>query len=1158
MTVCFLALTVLLALGGTAHAALQTPPTPNILFIITDDQRLDGTMVMMPKTTKWFKDGDASAGIIGGSEFPNAVDTTPLCCPARSSIFTGKYAHNHGVERNSEGGNLDQNTTLQHYLMQAGYRTGIIGKFLNTWDQRINPPNWTNWAIYSSQAYSGFEVNEQGSLKWNWKYSTNYVAEKAEDFLQTANDVNDSQPWFLYVAPTAPHGEFNPEPKYANASAPPLQQTSSYFEADRSDKPYWVQTTLNDSDDVKADWPNHLRLLKSADDLVDGIMTKLQALNEGQDTLAFFMSDNGLNFGEHGLTSKKTPYREAIRVPFYLRWPGWTGHTGTRVDNRLVANIDMAPTALTAAGITPPGPMDGRSLLDVNTGRSRQLTEAWGTGPVAGSPPCPGQEPTWAAIHTLTYHYIEHYETTPTSGSGCEAGEYTTNYSHIVDREYYDITPGGDPMELTNLLGDDDPSNDPPTGELSALLAADRTCSGATCAPTASDPDTLVTSHPQNVSGSSSATFAFTSSEPNGTFQCRIDDFTGSQTFMPCYSNDTWSGLTQGPHKLEVRAVAPGGAVDSTPDSFTWSVDTSKPETEIGDGPPKTSTSRAATFEFASPNAGAFECRLDSTLESDFQSCATPQSYSNLADGSHTFEVRAVRSATEIDPTPASRTWTIDATKPDTVITPDSSFSTHRTLATFNLTSRVSSSSSQLESPGRLECKLDTAAYSPCSSTKTYTHLSKGAHTLMVRSTDLAGNTDPTPAVFNWTIDAIQTFSSSTDSSWPQVTVGNEIRVVLPDATGGFYIAGDFSEIGFPNGQRWQRTDLAHIKADKTVDEAFKPSTDTGSVRTMVGRNGVLYIGGTFTGIKGSNDSTFTTRNRIAAVTASGNLTSWNPNASNAVYSLGIGRPLYSGAPVTTIHAAGAFQAIGGVTRRKVAEINFSDGTVTSWNPDASSSATLQALAVTERTVYVGGINMTQVGGKPRNNLAEIDRFTGQATDWNPNPNGSVNSLFLRRPSGDLPAVYVGGLFTTIGQPSVPRSNAAEISIVDNGTALPWDPSPSNFASSFLSSGCTIHCSVLMGGAFKQLKSTSGSPVARSAFAETDRDAGNPQDWNPSLDRAVYGSACGYPVGSNCDGPNAVFAVGGLFNTAGGVGGVPLVQRGRLAFFKGCPLTTAC
>ena len=494
----------------------------------------------------------------------------------------------------------------------------------------------------------------------------------------------------MYVAPTTPHGPYTPEPKYTDAVVPQQPQTAAYFEQDRLDKPFWARTVLSDADAITSDYTAHLRMLKTADDLVERVMQKLRSLNEDQDTLAFFISDNGYQWGEHGLRFKKLPYRESIRVPMYLRWPGWPGHSGTRTDNRLAANIDMAPTALAAAGITQPATMDGRSLLDTADSRARILTEAWGGGNGTG-PPCPGVTPTWSAINTLTFHYIEYYETVPVGTGGCSAADFTTNYGNVSDREYYDITPGGDPLELTNLFGDSDPANDPPEGELSALLASARTCSGASCAQASTDPDTRITERPASTSGSSTATFSFTSSEPNSSFQCRLDDAFGSGPFLACNSHDSWTSLSNGSHKLEVRAVN-GGVADSTPDSYTWTVDTSFPETEITTGLEihQPAAMPHSSLPSSDPSA-AFQCRLDSNAEAAFQACSTPKSYNNLVDGSHTFDVRAVLAPAQVDPTPARRTWTVDATAPNTEITPASTLSTHSNYATFDLKSYVSS-----------------------------------------------------------------------------------------------------------------------------------------------------------------------------------------------------------------------------------------------------------------------------------------------------------------------------------------------------------------------------------------------------------------------------------------------------------------------------------
>jgi arylsulfatase A-like enzyme len=188
--------------------------------------------------------------------------------------------------------------------------------------------------------------------------------------------------------------------------------------------------------------------------MVDTVFQTLDANGETQDTLAIFVSDNGFYWGEHKLEEKGEPYYDAIAVPLSMRWPGHVA--AGAVDGRLAANIDLAPTVMEATGVSPDIPMDGRSLLDPVQQRSRMLTEFSG-----GS-----LTPSWASLWTPGSHYIEYYD---------DAGKD----QRVRDREYYDLT--SDPYELSNLLNDGNTSNDPEVAPLSAQLAEDRFCTGASC-----------------------------------------------------------------------------------------------------------------------------------------------------------------------------------------------------------------------------------------------------------------------------------------------------------------------------------------------------------------------------------------------------------------------------------------------------------------------------------------------------------------------------------------------------------------------------------------------------------------------------------------------------------------------------------------------------
>jgi arylsulfatase A-like enzyme len=443
------ALTALVAVALVAAlgpVSAQANGRPNVLVVLTDDQRLDDTMAVMPQTLQWFEDG--------GTRFSNAFANTPLCCPSRASVFSGRYTHNHGVVTNDSAAALDQRFTIQAYLKATGYRTGIFGKYFNAWNLFRNPPSFDDWAIFSA-GYSPFRVNERGTVKTITQYATSYIRDNAVSFIE-ASENQDATPWFLEVTTTAPHSPFVPEAQYANASVPPYNPNPAVSETDKRDKPPHIQARTIPLATAEQERANQLRTLMSVDDTVQTVFETLEATGETSNTLAFFLGDNGYAWGEHGLRGKGTAYEASVRVPMYARWPGH--FTPGATDNRMVAVLDLAPTVVDAVGGIAPGvPMDGRSLLDPLQSRTRILTEFAGVQT--------DFEPGWAALRTLTSHYIEHYDGADTQ--------------KIVHREYYDLF--SDPFELDNLLGDASAANDPNTALLSAQLAADRECQGNSC-----------------------------------------------------------------------------------------------------------------------------------------------------------------------------------------------------------------------------------------------------------------------------------------------------------------------------------------------------------------------------------------------------------------------------------------------------------------------------------------------------------------------------------------------------------------------------------------------------------------------------------------------------------------------------------------------------
>ena len=220
-------------LAPRAEATSTTPVSaerrPNILLIVTDDQRAEGTLDVMPKTRYWFEQG--------GTRFSNGFATTTLCCPGRGSIFTGRYAHNHGIRTN--GGwdviqRLDQSSTLQRYLQGAGYRTALVGKYFYSWDRSVPPPYIHDWALTLGGYHNAhFVVNG----RWQGApYSTDFTAEHAVRLLRQYEG-NDAQPWFMYAGTNAPHLVAEPESNYAQAPVSDWAGNPAVFESDRTDKP---------------------------------------------------------------------------------------------------------------------------------------------------------------------------------------------------------------------------------------------------------------------------------------------------------------------------------------------------------------------------------------------------------------------------------------------------------------------------------------------------------------------------------------------------------------------------------------------------------------------------------------------------------------------------------------------------------------------------------------------------------------------------------------------------------------------------------------------------------------------------------------------------------------------------------------------------------
>jgi DNA-directed RNA polymerase specialized sigma24 family protein len=246
-------------------------------------------------------------------------------------------------------------------------------------------------------------------------------------------------------------------------------------------------------------------------------------------------------------------------------------------------------------------------------------------------------------------------------------------------------------------------------------------------------PETAIGTGPADPSHESTATFSL-ASEAGASFECKLD----GHAWGDC---GPVSGLRDGKHVMRARAKDPAGNLDRTPAEWRWRVDL-PPETSITGGPSGATSTKSATFHFSSPDSNAtFQCRVDGGT---WAACTSGRTYSGLGQGEHTFRVRAKDAGGTVDPSPASRAWTVDTVAPNTTITSGPKSSTGSRSATFNFSSS--------ESGVSFQCRLDGGGWQSCSSPRSFGGLKKGAHVFRVRAIDTAGNVDATPDAWSWTV----------------------------------------------------------------------------------------------------------------------------------------------------------------------------------------------------------------------------------------------------------------------------------------------------------------------------------------------------------------------------------------------------------------------
>jgi arylsulfatase A-like enzyme len=450
-------LSLFLILRSTVAVLSADPPLrPNVVFILTDDQRWDAVslnpqaVIQTPNIDRLGKEG---------VYFKNSFCTTSLCSPSRASILSGLYAHSHGVTNNFTEYPNDL-PSFPKALHAAGYATAYIGKYHMGEENDSPRPGFDYFVTHKGQGkYFDTEFNiggsgDAGERKVLPGYYTHVVTDLAEKWIRTS--AAGEKPFLLMLGHKAPHSFYYPEPKYEHAfDDVKIEYPVTAFQL--QDKPKWFLARLDTWHgiygplfDYRQKFPDrrpeavkdfaamtraYWGTILSVDDSVGRLYALLKELGELDNTLFIFTGDNGLLNGEHGMVDKRTMHEPSIRTPLVVRLPVGNALRGVpRVIDQQVLTLDFAPSILDICGVAPLAKTHGQSW--------KKLAQGDATG--------------WRKSWYYEYNYEKQFPYTP-NVRGVRTDRYKLiRYPHgdgAPDRhlaELYDIQ--ADPNETTNLI----------------------------------------------------------------------------------------------------------------------------------------------------------------------------------------------------------------------------------------------------------------------------------------------------------------------------------------------------------------------------------------------------------------------------------------------------------------------------------------------------------------------------------------------------------------------------------------------------------------------------------------------------------------------------------------------------------------------------------
>lgn len=429
---------------------------PNIVLLIFDDM-IFTQLQRMPQLMKL-----AQSGV----NFLNAFANTPLCQPARMTLLTGQYSHNHGLIDNSlTGYPIDHATMLAARLKAAGYQTHQVGKYMNSWAiGNAIPPSWDDWHQTDPMEYFGYSINDNGVTTTPSAYHTDLVSTRA-----LAAVAGASQPFFMQVAYKAPHHDLpssdflnaNPHPNYAGVTPGTVgAPRNPNFNVPMGTPPAYMNHAPMDSTKVAAVdafWRGQIEMLYSVDRSVQAIVAALSGL---PNTIIIATSDHGFMHGE-GMdpAGKMVPYLPSMHIPLIIAGPSNLVAQGAAC-SQLVSQADITATIYALSGATSTRALDGVSLapLLLNPNgpavRSNLLIEFVGDG--TNGTGWFVTVPVWRSILSAKYLYTA----------------YATGELELFDIVF-------DPFQLANLAGV--PAYAATQSSMAAKLAAVQACVGGAC-----------------------------------------------------------------------------------------------------------------------------------------------------------------------------------------------------------------------------------------------------------------------------------------------------------------------------------------------------------------------------------------------------------------------------------------------------------------------------------------------------------------------------------------------------------------------------------------------------------------------------------------------------------------------------------------------------